>query len=410
MDLFTGKLLWPDTLPQPPQYPSLEEDITCDVLIIGGGVAGALCGYYLMKQGVNAVLVDKRSIGAGTTAANSGILQCSNDKSLTSCIHSFGEQNGVRFYQLCRDAVNELGRICAELDLDAEYLKRSCLYVASQENDLASLRKEYELLHRYGFSVSYWEEEQISRSFSFHKPGAIYSEGDAVFNPYKLANGLIEILSRKFGLRVYTDTEIRSHVAYENHLVFHTRTRRTITAAKAVIATGYEAQMMKRNPNAMLESTFAVATQRLKAFPGWYEQCLIWETARPYLYIRTTADNRIIIGGMDEATANAQERDAMLLRKKELLLAETIKLFPELGRLQAEYSWSATFGSTHDGLPLIGTQEEFPHCYFALGYGGNGTVYCTIAGQIISSLIASGSHPDAHLFRFDRPSRQLSYS
>ncbi|WP_028548363.1 NAD(P)/FAD-dependent oxidoreductase [Paenibacillus sp. UNC451MF] len=410
MDLFTGKLLWPDTLPNPPAYPALDDDIECDVLIIGGGVAGALCSYYLTKQGVKTVLVEKRSIGAGTTAANSGILQCSNDKTLTSCINSFGERNGVRFYQLCKQAVSELGRICSELNLDADYRNRNCLYVASKEKDIGSLQKEFELLQKHGFSVGYWGPEQISRHFSFSKPGAIFSEGDADFNPYKLSNRLIEALCSQFGLRAYTNTEIISHIAHENHLVFHTKNRSTITASKAIIATGYEAQQLKHNSNAFLESTYAMATQQLESFPGWFDQCLLWETARPYLYLRTTVDNRIVVGGMDEGTNNPKERDSMLLRKKDLLLEEAKKLFPELGELKAEYYWSATFGSTHDGFPLIGPQEAFPHCYFALGYGGNGTVYSTIAGQILSSLITNGFHPDAYLFRFDRPSRQLSHS
>ena len=43
---------------------------------------------------------------------------------------------------------------------------------------------------------------------------------------------------------------------------------------------------------------------------------LIWETARPYIYMRTTVDNRIIIGGLDEDTNIAQERDSKLIHKK----------------------------------------------------------------------------------------------
>ncbi|MCS7462003.1 FAD-binding oxidoreductase [Paenibacillus doosanensis] len=404
MDFSTGKLLWPDTLSPSPRYPALEEDIACDVLIIGGGVAGALCSYYLNKSDVRAVLVDKRTVCSGSSSANTGMLQYANDKSLTSCIHTFGEKDGARFYRLCRQAVGELGRISSELDANPEFRKRSSLYVATEDKDVDALKKEYELLKAYGYPVQYWEPETIARHFSFAKPGAIFSEGDADFNPYRFVVYLIRSLHRQ-GLRVYEHTEVASHVAERDRVIFRTKNGRTITARHAVIATGYEAQKLKKNHNAVAESTYAIATQRLRAFPGWHEQCLIWETARPFLYIRTTMDNRIVVGGLDDAARSAEQRDSRLPGKRDALLAEAVKLFPALEGLRAEYFWSAAFCSTHDGLPLIGPQEEFPHCYFALGYGGNGTVYCTIAAQIISSLITNGSHPDMHLFRFDRPRR-----
>lgn len=92
----------------------------------------------------------------------------------------------------------------------------------------------------------------------------------------------------------------------------------------------------------------------------------------------------------------------MLVNKKEVLLNKLRELFPEYEDAKADYFWSATFGGTHDGFPLIGEQEEFPHCYFPLGYGGNGRVYSTIAAEILSDTIVKGSHPDADLFKFDR--------
>lgn len=409
MDLAVGKLLWTDLTPPPPAAPPLTEDISCDVLIVGGGIAGALCAYYLTQFQIDTVIVEKRTIGAGSTAANAGHLQFTNDKSLTSCIHSFGEKDGVRFYQLCRHALDELERICSELGLEAEFRRRHNLYAASDEHDVSSLRKEYEALLAYGFPVQYWGAEQIARHYSFQRPGALFSSGDADVNPYKLAIGLVSAIKRR-GVRIFEHTEIVSHRAEKHHLIFHTKQRRTIHAAKAIIASGYEAQQVKKNANAVPESTYAIATQRLPGFPGWHKQSLIWETARPYLYLRTTQDGRIIAGGLDERTNIPEERDAMLQQKRNLLLEKVMKMFPELTSLRADYYWSAPFVTTHDGLPLIGEQDGFPHCFFALGYGGNGTVYSTIAAQIIGGLVATGGHPDAHMFRFDRPTRQLSYS
>lgn len=403
MKLHTGSLLWPGSLPQPPGYPALTEDIECEVLVIGGGEAGALAAYHMLLKGIDTVLVEKRTIGAGISSANTGLLQYGNDKHLTACIHSFGEEKGVRFYKLCRTAVNDLSTICSNLAIDAQFIRRDSLYFASDEHDLAALKEEYETLLKHGFDVAFLNAQQISRQFSFGKPGAIYSKDDAELNPFRFTHSLIHDAVQR-GLRVYENTEMIGRENQADGVIFHTGNHR-IKAKKAIFSTGYETQQIISNRNAVLSSSYAIATQPIDHFTGWHERCLIWETARPYLYLRTTADNRIVAGGLDENTAVAEERDRKLLHKGELLLAEVQRLFPEIEGLRAEYCWGAVFGSTHDGLPLIGTQAAFPHCYFGLGYGGNGTVYNTIAAQILAGLISEGHHPDAELFRFDRPVR-----
>ncbi|MBP1992489.1 NAD(P)/FAD-dependent oxidoreductase [Paenibacillus eucommiae] len=403
MDLHTGELAWPYTLPTPPVYPELKEHIECDVLVIGSGVCGALIAYHLMERQIDTVLVEKRRVASGSSSANTGLLQFSNDKHLTSCIHTFGERKGVRLYELSRQAVQDLGKISSQLQIDPEYTRRDSLYLATSTDDVPKLKVEYETLLKYGFDVTYLEPETIASTYAFSRPGAIFSRGDAEINPYRLAISLVHESHGK-GLRVYENTEILRHTKHKDHQLFHTKTH-TIKARKAVFATGYETQSIKHNSNAVLSSTYALVTGQVRDFNGWPGRCLIWETSRPFLYIRTTTDNRIVIGGFDEQTIVPEERNRKLPRKKDQLLQEIFKLFPQFTGLNAEYFWSAVFGETHDGYPLIGPQAGFPDCYFALGYGGNGTVFSMIAAQIISDLITTGEHPDADLFHFGRNSR-----
>ncbi|MCD1258673.1 FAD-binding oxidoreductase [Paenibacillus athensensis] len=405
MDLHTGSLYWPQTLAEVPSYPPLQADIECEVVIVGGGCGGALLAHYLMKKQISTVLLEKKTISSGSSSANTGLLQYANDKPLTACMHTFGAEYGLRVYELCRQAVADLGQIAAELPLDVQYRQRPSLYFATCEADVPKLRKEYELLAHSGFPVEYLESEQIERRFGFRKPGAMYSQGDAEINPFRLAAALVQ-QAHEQGMRVYEQTEVLHHTFDGAQVTLHTRGHK-IKARKVVFATGYETQRFHRNPNAVLSSSYAIVTQPVCSFADWPDRCLIWETARPYLYMRTTVDNRIIAGGLDEALTAPEQRDPLLAHKREILLAEVRKLFPAIPELRADYSWCATFGGTHDGLPLIGEQSGFPGCYFLLGYGGNGTVYATFGAQIITALITDGRHPDAELFAFDRsPSGQ----
>lgn len=408
MDLHFGKSNWLDRVPPFPEYPALEQDVSCDALVVGTGSGGAMCALELLKRGLNVIVVDKRKAGMGSTAANTGLLQTANDKPLVSCMHSLGAERAVRFYRLTAEAVNRIGQMCSLLDVDPEFKRRDSLYYASSPEDVPGLRGEYDALRANGFAVDYWEERTIAERFSFRRPAALYWRDDAEINPYMFVSGLLQHLSRQ-GARIYEHTEVIRHKAHADGIDFFTD-RCRIRARYAVIAVGYETQEWKVNPNAIIGSTFAIATQRLDGFPGWPGRCLIWETARPYLYIRTTADNRIVAGGLDEKTTSGADRKTMLPHKAELLVEQLRHMFPQLSGLRAEYRWTAAFGGTHDGLPLIGPQDAFPRCYFALGYGGNGTAYLAIAASIIAGLIADGRHPDADLFRFDRPNRTMGVS
>jgi glycine/D-amino acid oxidase-like deaminating enzyme len=76
-------------------------------------------------------------------------------------------------------------------------------------------------------------------------------------------------------------------------------------------------------------------------------------------------------------------------------------MFPAI-TADADWRWGGTFGETEDGLPYIGTVRQFPHGYFALGYGGNGITFSWIAANILLDLFLGRPNPDAELFRFDR--------
>ncbi|GAA0384146.1 hypothetical protein GCM10008933_14120 [Paenibacillus motobuensis] len=175
-----------------------------------------------------------------------------------------------------------------------------------------------------------------------------------------------------------------------------------ITAKHVIFATGYETQQYKRERGAELTSSYVIVTEPLKDLQDWYEQCLIWETARPYHYLRTTRDGRIIAGGLDEPLPGGRLVEGRYLAKSKQLLDYVHQMFPRSTALQAEYSWGAVFGHTHDGLPYIGTHPDYPHCYFLEGYGGNGTACSTIAAEMITDIISGVERPDIQMFSLTR--------
>ncbi|MFC9707501.1 NAD(P)/FAD-dependent oxidoreductase [Paenibacillus sp. NPDC056933] len=402
MELINGNPFWPTTLQSNSSYPVLETNLSCDTLIIGGGIGGALSAKLLTERGINTIVIDKRKVGTGSSLANAGLLQYTNDKTLTSCINTFGEQQGVRFYELCRYAMLQLTEIVSKLEIDPCFVPRTSLYCASTEDDVIKLEEEYNTLRRYGFDVELWNRQKIESHFPFSRAAALYTYGDAEVNPYRLVHSLLHSSVQK-GARIFEQTEMTHCDFMEDGVVCYTSTG-TIRANNVIFSVGYETQEIKNDRGAYLQSTYAIATKPVKDLSSWYEQSLIWETSRPYLYMRTTPDGRIIAGGLDEETPREDQRPIRALNRGQALLKKVAEYFP-LSDLEIDYAWEATFGDTHDGLPYIGPHPEYPHSYFLEGYGGNGTVYSMIAASLLTNAIAGNESKDLELFSLTRTSK-----
>jgi glycine/D-amino acid oxidase-like deaminating enzyme len=175
----------------------------------------------------------------------------------------------------------------------------------------------------------------------------------------------------------------------------------SIDARVAVCATGYDVPAFLRQDRVTLHSTYALATERLTHFGPWDDRCLVWESARPYCYLRTTPDRRIMIGGEDVQFRDAAWRDRLLPTKTRKREARLTKMLPSVPT-ETAFEWAGTFAESQDGLPYIGRDARYPGFLFALGYGGNGITFSTIAAEIIAAECRGEPIPDADLYRMDR--------
>src|SRR6185295_10616685 len=89
-------------------YPSLQNDLNCDVVVIGGGITGALVAFHLAEANVKTVVLDKREIGTGSTSASTALLQYELDVSLRDLIQKVGSANARQSYRLSQAAIGKL--------------------------------------------------------------------------------------------------------------------------------------------------------------------------------------------------------------------------------------------------------------------------------------------------------------
>lgn len=398
MNLKAGLPFWliKDGLPH--TYPKLAADIETDVVVVGAGISGALVRYYLVNAGIECVTVDGRTIGLGSTCASTSLLQYEIDVPLSKLIELKGKKNAERAFHLCNHAITELGKIAKKLNLE-EFEFKDSLYYAAYKKDVPFLKKEFEARKTAGFDVTYLDQEQIEKEYDFSSPAAILSRHGAQTNAYAFSHKLLQHELKTHP--VYDRSPIVKTTHHKNGSVLQTENGSTIKAKRIVFATGYEVVEMIDKKIVNLLSTYATISEQYPAKTFWKNDVLMWNTANPYLYMRTTPDGRILIGGRDEEFYKPEKRDKLVVKKSKQLEKDFRKLFPKT-EFKPEFSWAGTFGSTKDGLPYIGSYSKIPNSYFALGFGGNGITFSLIAAEILCDMLSGKPNKDAELFSFDR--------
>jgi glycine/D-amino acid oxidase-like deaminating enzyme len=403
MDLLSSRPFLPIRDGLPATFPPLEENVDCDVAIIGGGISGALIASLLTTAGLAVVLLDCREVAHGSTAGNTGLILYELDVMLHRLVRRIGRVKAERAYLRCCDAVTGLERLIRRTRIECGFERKGSLYVAATADHVPRLAREFEARRAAGLDVEWWPRRRIAAESSLPHRAAILSRKAAQMDAYRFTYGLL-LAAQRNGARIYDRTEVKRWVARRRDAELFTARGSRVRARHLVVATGYESETFLPTRIGALHSTYALASEPISRgeFVGWpADQCLLWDNGNPYFYLRTTADQRAIIGGYDENFYGPDARDRLLPAKVRALKRRFRQFFPDIA-LEVATAWAGTFGVTTDGLPFIGQHPEVPHAWFALGFGGNGTTFSFIAAEIIREALLGRVDPDAALFGFNR--------
>lgn len=402
MDLHSGTPFWPLRNGLLATYPALDRSLDTRVAILGAGVTGALVAHHLAEAGVECAVLDRRDVATGSTAASTSLLQYEIDVPLRRLSRLIGAADAGRAYRLCHETIDRLERLVRDLGRDVGFQRVESIQGASRAEHIPGLRLEAELRRRLGFDVELWDARRLRRESDLPFPGALLSRQAAQLDPHRFTCALLASAASR-GAIIHDRTEIVKSKRTRHGVELRTAAGHRVRARHLVIATGYETAPWLPDNLVKLNSTYALVTEPAPRLPGWPEGRIVWETARPYVYMRHTGGDRLIIGGYDEPFRDPRRRDALLKAKTATLARRLRRMLPS-ARTEVAWSWCGTFAETADGLPFIGRRDPKAPVYHALGYGGNGITYSLVAAGIIRDVVLQGSARDQDLFRFDRPS------
>jgi glycine/D-amino acid oxidase-like deaminating enzyme len=377
-----------------------------DVAILGAGISGALVADELIATGRRIVIVDGGEAGQGSTAASTALLQYEIDTDLTDLAKRIGAARAALAYRACAESFERLERRFPELLPLANYERRPSLYLAADSGTVPALEVELAARRAIGLECEWIDPQALERRFGCRRPGAILSSLGAQMDPLRFTRALLAGCERHgVALRTGTRVERIEETGDRLRLVLDgVPAAESITARDVVVCAGYESPKFLPagwDSVADINNTFALVTEPLDD-PAQARIPLVWEDARPYVYLRGTPDGRLMVGGNDVPFDDVAARELLLPRQIRRLATAYEELFGrELPPIA--YTWAGSFAETEDGLPYIGpVPGANPRIQYVLAYGGNGITYSVHAGEIVRTHLDGGAHGLDDVFGFGR--------
>ena len=375
-----------------------------DVVIVGGGITGAIAAYLFSDAGIRVAVVEAKTCGQGSTAASTALLMQEPDKDFGDLAARCGSATARRVWKALMAGTRDLARTIGTLKIDCDFVKRDSVYFTLDPEKVAHLHKEFRDRKRAGLPGRWSSAASLHARTGIRAQGAIITSGNAEVDPVKTCAAFLRRAQDR-GVKIFERSPVRRILTSTSSVTVKTPAG-VILAKQVLIATGYATREFKPLLGRFrLMDTYVIATHRL---PGRLRRkalrrrAMLWDTDRPYHYLRWTNDHRLLVGGED--TPHRSSRGARTRAKEGTarLRNYLAGVYPDFALERPEYVWTGVFAETPDGLPYIGTHKRYPKHLFALGYGGNGMTASFLAAKFLLKRYLKSPSPDEALFAFDR--------
>lgn len=349
-----NKSVWTDGITLP-QFNSLNKDLKTDVLIIGGGLCGLLCGYFLGKSGVDYAIVEGGKIASGTTKNTTAKITSQHGLIYDKIIKSVDENSAGLYLKANEDALAEYARLCENIDCDFE---RRDAYTYTLK-DRRRVEEEVAAVNRLGFKAEFADKTELP----FDIQGAIVFKNQAQFNPLKF----ISAIARE--LNIYENTFVRELTPTGAVTNFG-----TIRAKKIIVATHF--------PFINKHGSYFLKLYQHRSYVSAYENTadikgMYVDEDKKGMSFRSY-NNLLLIGGGGHRTG----RDGGAWTESDDFAK---KYYPGAN---LRYQWAAQDCMSLDGIPYIGIySRNTPEMLVATGFNKWGITSSMVAAKILCDMV-----------------------
>jgi glycine/D-amino acid oxidase-like deaminating enzyme/nitrite reductase/ring-hydroxylating ferredoxin subunit len=367
------KPLWKESASENAR-PELEGSKEAEIVVIGGGITGLTTAMILAEAGKKVIVLEAFKIGAGTTGFSSCHLTTDIDEEYRSINSDFNEEITHIVAESRKAGIAFIERTALEKKIACDFKRVPGYWYTEIAEDISKLIEEFEVTSKTGLDVCL--EDHVPLPFPVRK--GLMFKNQAQFHSQKYLQGLAAYLER-IGCELYENSQV-NHVEEKDDYYLVKTSSGTVKTKQIVLATHLPIFF---NVLQMVAAPYRSYMIAVRLNNENYPEGLFWDTAEPYHYIRSYRDEKgplLLVGGADHKTGNEEESN---------------QSFHDLEKYTRErfdvkeivYEWSAQFYEPADGLPYIGRTLFSKNAYVATGFSGDGLVYGTIAGVLISDII-----------------------
>lgn len=359
--------------------PELKQNISCDYLIVGGGVLGVSLAYFLSKGGAkNIVLIEKDQIASGATGKAAGMITISGELDLRDVILNHGRIRGETFWKSNHEGLRVMLNIIKKEKVRCDFELQGTIYGGLKGENHKFILEEFAYKNEVEKDTELLSE--LVTDAEIHKKiktelfkYAIYSPGHGIsVNPLQYTQNLsLKLDKKKVNLFEKTPLiKIKENVAYTPKGKIHFK--------NAVLALDVNIKNKKvKNRQSTIAITRKLSNKEVNEI-GLKEKKFVWTTRDRYEYLKLTKENRLLIGFGDKTVTKSHVGIApnpAHLKRIKLFLKE---LFPQISP-EIEYAWSGNYGVTEDYIPVIDVKGD------VLSVGGSSSqLVCTITAKYLA--------------------------
>ena len=401
---------WFKEVGRPLKFDKLAQNISVDVAIVGGGIAGVTTAYLLSKTGKSVALLEDGYIGSGETGRTTAHITNALDDRYYNIEKKHGANSARIAAASHTAAIDFIDRTVREERIDCAFSRLNGFLFLDPTDSKSSLDKEIVALKNAGISTAKIESESPLETKDISP--CICFKGQAQFQPMLYLTSIANKMSQNNKVKIFTETHAQEIQNDNSTSVIKTNTGHSVTAQDIVLATNAPIidKVSKIYDKQGAYRTYVIVTQIKK---NSVPLALYWDTGnqnskdhiKPYHYVRIQQTGKeehdlLIVGGEDHKTGSPNDKNDFIAKFKNL---ETWmrNIFSVEGPVV--YKWSGQVMEPLDGLAFIGPNPgKDKNIYIATGDSGNGMTHGTLAGIILHDLILGINNPWAELYNPDR--------
>ena len=386
---------WLDDPQRPQAQPQLTQELSTDLLIIGGGFTGLWTALLAKEENPSReiILLERDEIASGASGRNGGFM----DESITH-----GLQNGLarwpeEFPQLLALGMNNLDKIeetIKRLNIECDYLRVGEVGMASEPYQLDELKEEIETAKRFNIEFEFYDREQVQEIVKspLFIGGLSFPRCSALVNPAQLAWGLRKACL-DLGVEIYEHTPVTKLEEENNHVAARTPHGRVLAAHVALATNAFPPLLKRLSYYVIPVYDYVLVTEPLTPAQrdsiGWHGRHGIGDASRLFHYSRTTADGRILWGGYDavyhwnNGFGSHLERDSSSFAR---LAGHFFQAFPQLEGLRFTHAWGGVIDTCSRYCPFWGTVHRRKTAY-SMGYTGLGVGASRFGARVLLDIL-----------------------